>query len=59
MLGTISNNIVNVPLRQIIADFGAPVTQGVLVASASVLVLAVAMPSRAGSATASAVGARS
>jgi MFS family permease len=44
VLGTISNNIVNVPLRQIIADFGAPVTQGVLIASASVLVLAVAMP---------------
>jgi MFS family permease len=44
VLGTISNNIVNVPLRRIIADFGAPVTQGVLVASASVLVLAVAMP---------------
>jgi MFS family permease len=44
VLGTISNNIVNVPLRQIIGDFGAPVTQGVLVASASVLVLAVAMP---------------
>ncbi|WP_448627529.1 MFS transporter [Geodermatophilus sp. URMC 64] len=44
VLGTISNNIVNVPLRQITADFAAPVTQGVLVASASVLVLAVAMP---------------
>ncbi len=44
VLGTISNNIVNVPLRQIIADFEAPVSQGVLVASASVLVLAVAMP---------------
>ena len=44
VLGTISNNIVNVPLRQIIADLEAPVTQGVLVASASVLVLAVAMP---------------
>jgi hypothetical protein len=44
VLGTISNNIVNVPLRQIIAEFDAPVTQGVLVASASVLVLAVAMP---------------
>ncbi|NYJ04077.1 MFS transporter [Petropleomorpha daqingensis] len=44
VLGTISNNIVNVPLRQITEDFAAPVTQGVLVASASVLVLAVAMP---------------
>ena len=44
VLGTISNNIVNVPLRQIISDLEAPVTQGVLVASASVLVLAVAMP---------------
>jgi EmrB/QacA subfamily drug resistance transporter len=44
VLGTISNNIVNVPLRQITADFDAPVTQGVLIASASVLVLAIAMP---------------
>ena len=44
VLGTISNNIVNVPLRQITTDFGVPVTQGVLIASASVLVLAVAMP---------------
>ncbi|WP_164860690.1 MFS transporter [Rhodococcus sp. X156] len=43
-LGTVSNNIVNVPLRQITDDFGAPVTQGVLVASTSVLVLAVMMP---------------
>jgi EmrB/QacA subfamily drug resistance transporter len=44
VLGTVSNNIVNVPLRQITEDLAAPVTQGVLVASASVLVLAVAMP---------------
>src|SRR5512142_2475594 len=43
-LGTISNNIVNVPLRRITADLGVPVTQGVLIASASVLVLSVAMP---------------
>ncbi|MDK3257900.1 MFS transporter [Blastococcus capsensis] len=43
-LGTVSNNIVNVPLRQITDDFAAPVAQGVLVAAASVLVLAVAMP---------------
>jgi EmrB/QacA subfamily drug resistance transporter len=43
-LGTVSNNVVNVPLRQITDDYAAPVTQGVLVASASVLVLAVAMP---------------
>lgn len=43
-LGTVSNNIVNVPLRQITDGFAAPVTQGVLVASATVLVLAVAMP---------------
>jgi EmrB/QacA subfamily drug resistance transporter len=43
-LGTVSNNIVNVPLRQITDGFSAPVTQGVLVASAAVLVLAVAMP---------------
>jgi MFS family permease len=44
VLGTISNNIVNVPLRRIISDLEAPVEHGVLVASASVLVLAVAMP---------------
>jgi EmrB/QacA subfamily drug resistance transporter len=44
VLGTVSNNIVNVPLRQITAHFDASVTQGVLVASATVLVLAVAMP---------------
>jgi MFS family permease len=44
VLGTVSNNIVNVPLRQITDDFNASVTQGVLVASAAVLVLAVAMP---------------
>jgi EmrB/QacA subfamily drug resistance transporter len=43
-LGTVSNNIVNVPLRQITADLGAPVTQGVLIASATVVVLAVALP---------------
>ena len=43
-LGTVSNNIVNVPLRQITDDLAATVPQGVLVASASVLVLAVAMP---------------
>ncbi|WP_456578934.1 MFS transporter [Blastococcus sp. SYSU D00868] len=43
-LGTVSNNIVNVPLRQITDDFSRPVSQGVLVASATVLVLAVAMP---------------
>ena len=35
-LGTISNNIVTVPLRRITADLGVPVTQGVLIASASV-----------------------
>ncbi|WP_170861161.1 MFS transporter [Trujillonella endophytica] len=43
-LGTVSNNVVNVPLRQITDGFTAPVSQGVLVASATVLVLAVAMP---------------
>lgn len=43
-LGTVSNNIVNVPLREITDGFAAPVSQGVLVASATVLVLAVAMP---------------
>ncbi|SFL32598.1 MFS transporter [Geodermatophilus ruber] len=44
VLGTISNNVVNVPLRQITDDLSAPVTQGVLVASATLLVLAVSMP---------------
>ncbi len=44
VLGTVSNNIANVPLRKITTDLGAPVTQGVLVASATVVVLAVAMP---------------
>ena len=43
-LGTVSNNIVNVPLRQITSDLDAPVTQGVLIASATVVVLAVALP---------------
>ncbi len=43
-LGTVSNNVVNVPLRQITDDFAAPVSQGVLIASATVLVLAVSMP---------------
>ena len=43
-LGTVSNNVVNVPLRQITDGFSAPVSQGVLVASSTVLVLAVAMP---------------
>ncbi|CAB4905538.1 unannotated protein [freshwater metagenome] len=43
-LGTVSNNVVNVPLRQITDDFDVPVSQGVLVASATVVVLAVMMP---------------
>jgi EmrB/QacA subfamily drug resistance transporter len=43
-LATVSNNIVNVPLRQITDDLAATVPQGVLVASASVLVLAIGMP---------------
>jgi len=43
-LGTVSNNVVNVPLRQITTDLGVPVSQGVLVASATVVVLAVMMP---------------
>ena len=42
-LGTVSNNIVNVPLRTITADFAAPLSHGVL-AAATLLVLAVAMP---------------
>lgn len=44
VLGTMSNNIVNVPLRNIAADFHQPVAAAVLCVSAFVLTLAVAMP---------------
>lgn len=43
-LGTVSNNILNVPLSGITRDFGAPLSQGVLVVSSFVIVLAAAMP---------------
>lgn len=44
VLGTMSNNIVNVPLRVIARDLDAPVSAAVLCVSAFVLTLAVAMP---------------
>lgn len=44
LLGTVSNNIVNVPLREITADLGVGLSAGVLVVSGFILVLAVAMP---------------
>lgn len=43
-LGTMSNNIINVPLNRIAVDFDRPVSAAVLTVSAFVLVLAVAMP---------------
>ena len=43
VVGTLSNNIVNVPLRNITDSFGASVSAGVLVVSSFVLVLAAAM----------------
>jgi MFS family permease len=44
VIGTLSNNILNVPLRDITDGFGASVSSGVLVVSSFVLVLAAAMP---------------
>lgn len=44
VLGTMCNNIVNVPLRTIASGLGAPVSHAVLLVSAFVLVLAIAMP---------------
>ena len=43
IIGTLSNNILNVPLRQITESFHASVSAGVLVVSSFVLVLAAAM----------------
>jgi MFS family permease len=40
VLGTVSNNILNVPLREITGDFGVSVSAGVLVVSSFVLTLA-------------------
>ncbi|HEY7047664.1 MAG TPA: MFS transporter [Jatrophihabitantaceae bacterium] len=44
LIGTLINNILNVPLREITRDFHAPLSGGVLVVSSFVLVLAAAMP---------------
>ncbi len=44
LIGTVINNILNVPLRDITRDFHAPLSGGVLVVSSFVLVLAAAMP---------------
>lgn len=44
VLGTVSNNVVNVPLRTITDGLGVDVASGVLVVSSFVLVLTVAMP---------------
>ena len=43
VIGTLSNNILNVPLREITKDFHASVSAGVLVVSSFVLVLAAGM----------------
>lgn len=44
VLGTMCNNVVNVPLRSIAADFGRPLSAAVLCVGAFALTLAVAMP---------------
>ncbi len=44
IIGTMSNNIVNVPLRQIAADFDEPVSYAVLCVSAFTLMLAITLP---------------
>lgn len=44
VLGTMSNNIINVPLHAIADDFDKPISIAVLSVSAFILVLAVAMP---------------
>jgi MFS family permease len=44
VLGTMSNNVVNVPLRTIAEDFDEPLSAAVLCVSAFVLALAIAMP---------------
>ena len=44
VVGTLNNNILNVPLREITASFNASVSSGVLVVTSFVLVLAAAMP---------------
>ncbi len=44
VVGTLTNNIVNVPLRDITDSFGASVSSGVLVVSSFVLLLAAGLP---------------
>jgi predicted MFS family arabinose efflux permease len=44
VLGTVSNNILNVPLSAITRAFGVPLSEGALAVSSFVLVLAAAMP---------------
>lgn len=44
IIGTMSNNIVNVPLRQVAADFDEPVAYAVLCVSAFSLMLAITLP---------------
>ena len=44
MLGTMSNNIISVPLNSIAEDLGRPVASTVLAVSAFIIVLAVAIP---------------
>jgi MFS family permease len=43
-LGTVNNNIVNVPLREIADSYGAPLSRGILVVIAFLLVFSVSMP---------------
>lgn len=43
-LGTIANNVVNVPLPRITSDFGVPLSAGVLTVTAFVVVLAATIP---------------
>ena len=42
--GTMSNNIINVPLRRVAADFDEPVAYAVLCVSAFTLMLAISLP---------------
>ncbi|PXY30071.1 hypothetical protein BAY59_12660 [Prauserella coralliicola] len=44
LLGTVCNNVLNVPLREISLDLGVPLPAGVLAVSSFALVLAVTMP---------------
>lgn len=44
IIGTMSNNIINVPLRRVAADFDQPVSYAVLCVSAFTLMLAISLP---------------